>query len=93
MHRDDRKKDKTGTLALSQSKARALATGVGQSQKAAMITGSMRAQRVADCIPPSQEAAVKGAHTGYPAKDSMMLYGEPASEHAATTRPLRGRVA
>lgn len=93
MH-DDRKKDKTGTLALSQTKARAIGTGIGQSKKAALMTGEARAMRVADCIPESQKAAVNGTYTGYPAPSQQMdVYcDQPKMAAMQGSLAVRGRV-
>jgi hypothetical protein len=85
MH-DDRKATKTGSLSLNQSKMRDLATGIGQTKAAAMMTGGSRSVRVADCIPADQRKAMAG-NAGYP--KPMALYSETPAMRGAVQTTLR----
>lgn len=76
MHNDYRKTNKTGSLGLSQSKARNLATGIGQSADAAMYTGEARARKVVDGMPAKQKAALC-KNSGYPSEGyGMSTFGD-----------------
>jgi len=94
MRYDDRKTDKTGSLGLSQSHARDLATGIGQSKSAAMMTGAARSARVAECIPEAAKKALKGVHSGYPAREEApVVYGDyPPAKVAAAQTKVNGRL-
>ena len=93
--RDDRKKEKTGSLGLSQSHARDLATGIGQSKTAAMMTGAARSARVAECIPEFAKKALKGVHSGYPEPNAAPVYAiDPygPTKTAAVQTKVNGRL-
>ena len=92
MRYDDRKTEKTGPLALSQSHARDLATGIGQSKSDAMMTGSLRSMRVAAGIPATQRKAMCD-HEGYPAQASAPTVYNPNPENrAAKQTKVNGRI-
>lgn len=54
---------------------RAVATGVGQTLRGSEMTGARRAQRVADCMPADQRAALV-PNSGYPAPRDPAMYGK-----------------
>jgi hypothetical protein len=90
MHRSAIKADKFGTRKLDPEKARALATGIGQSGTAAFINGQVRSMRVEGDMPESQRKMLC-ADSGYPKPmaDPMVSVVMSPSKKAAVTRTLR----
>jgi hypothetical protein len=93
---DRRKQSKTGSLGLSQSKARNLATGIGQTRQAATMTGASRSMRVVMDMPATQKAAL--CHdSGYPTMEAAEYPATAAvarpEKHAAKPLRLDGKTA